>query len=199
MRKPFDGDYPITQTYAEHVQRRIDNGWQYYNGGIDYAMPERTPVLAAADGLVRRMERLNAGYGNVLRIEHGDGELETLYAHLSYIVVSVGQAVTAGQMIGRSGNTGKSTGPHLHFELRKDGKAVDPQPYLDGQLIEKTEQLEPKVGDYATLISGYNLRTSPMQSDNLICTLQNGITAQIMEVAGDWLGIKLYIHKDAKL
>jgi murein DD-endopeptidase MepM/ murein hydrolase activator NlpD len=198
MRKPFDGDYPITQTYAEHVQRRIDNGWQHYNGGIDYAMPERTPILAAADGLVRRMERLNAGYGNVLRIEHGDGELETLYAHLSYMV-SVGQAVTAGQMIGRSGNTGNSTGPHLHFELRKDGKAVDPQPYLDGQFTGNTGQLEPKAGDYVTLVSGYNLRTSPMQSDNLICTLQNGITAQIVEVAGNWLGIKVYIHKDAKL
>ena len=69
------------------------------------------------------------GYGNMVEIDHGTG-LATRYAHLSTIAVAVGQAVEAGAVLGRAGSTGRSTGPHLHYETRVDGEAVDPQRFL---------------------------------------------------------------------
>lgn len=180
MNKPFFGEFPITQTFAEHEERRLANGWQYYNGGIDWGLPERTPICAALEGFVSKIEVLNTGYGNVVKLDHENG-LQTLYAHLSYSVVSLGQIITRGQMIGRSGNTGNSTGPHLHFEVRQDGVAVDPQPLLDGNAIGEADVITPeehrenatgKVRVVAEL--GANLRSSPKRADNLIGLLPSG-------------------------
>lgn len=92
--------------------------------GIDYPVPEGTPVLASANGVVAEVQN-RGGYGLMVRVDHGGGN-ETWYAHLSEAGVKVGQTVKAGQPIARSGNSGKSTGPHLHYEVRHGGQAIDP-------------------------------------------------------------------------
>ncbi len=97
---------------------RVSQGIHGWNG-IDFAAPSGSPVLAAANGtvIISRMGGWNGGYGNYIVIDHGDGT-QTLYGHLSSDSVSVGQKVSRGQQIGGIGNTGKSTGYHLHFEVR---------------------------------------------------------------------------------
>lgn len=95
-----------------------------YHQGIDIGVPEGTPVGAAGAGTVTQAG-WNGGYGNSITIDHGNG-LETLYGHLSEVLVNVGDLVSQLQTIGLSGNTGNSTGPHLHFSVIKDGEQVDP-------------------------------------------------------------------------
>jgi len=102
------------------------------HNGVDLAGPTGTPVYATADGLVSRASRFGT-YGNYIQIEHG-GELETRYAHLSGYAVSAGDHVHKGQLIGYVGTTGRSTGPHLHYEVRVAGEPVDPRPYMVTQL-----------------------------------------------------------------
>lgn len=96
--------------------------------GIDMAAPTGTPIYATADGLVSKAEWF-ASYGNFIAIGHG-GELETRFGHLSRIAVSAGERVRKGDLIGYVGSTGRSTGPHLHYEVRVAGLAVDPTPYM---------------------------------------------------------------------
>jgi murein DD-endopeptidase MepM/ murein hydrolase activator NlpD len=101
--------------------------------GIDLAAPTGTPVYASADGVVGKAEWFSS-YGNFIQIEHG-AEMQTRYAHLSGYAVSAGEFVRKGQLIGYVGSTGRSTGPHLHYEVRIAGEAVDPTPYMvDTQL-----------------------------------------------------------------
>ena len=93
------------------------------------------PVRATADGKVTAAG-WSGGYGRVVDVDHGNG-LSTRYGHLSSIDVQVGQSVRMGQVIGRVGSTGRSTGPHLHYETRVRGQAVDPQKFLRaGQRLE---------------------------------------------------------------
>lgn len=96
--------------------------------GIDIAVATGTPVVAAADGVVARSGYIG-GYGNMVQINHGNG-IETIYGHNSQLIVSVGQTIKKGQVIAYAGSTGISTGPHLHYEVRVNGKAVDPLRYL---------------------------------------------------------------------
>jgi murein DD-endopeptidase MepM/ murein hydrolase activator NlpD len=104
-------------------------GFEYHEGqDIDAAYG--TPVLVAATGRVI-IAGWQRGYGNVVYVDHGSG-LSTRYGHLSAIDVSVGQTVTRGQTIGLVGSTGRSTGPHLHYEVRINNQPVDPRPYLPG-------------------------------------------------------------------
>ena len=102
--------------------------------GIDLAAPSGTPVYATADGLVG-MAQWFSSYGNYVQIEHGAG-LETRFGHLSGYTVRAGDRVTKGQLIGYVGSTGRSTGPHLHYEVRIAGDAVNPLPYM----VETTAQ-----------------------------------------------------------
>ena len=99
-----------------------------FHTGIDIAAPAGTPVLAADSGMVV-FRGWSGNYGNLLKIDHGGGKLETWYGHLSAFNVSVGDTVKKGQVIGYVGNTGFSTGPHLHYEVRDHGTAVDPLGY----------------------------------------------------------------------
>lgn len=96
--------------------------------GLDLAAPTGTPVHATADGVVGRAQWVN-GYGLYVQLEHG-ADLETRYGHLSRINVADGQVVHKGDVIGYVGATGRATGPHLHYEVRIDGVAVDPTPYM---------------------------------------------------------------------
>ena len=96
--------------------------------GIDLAAPTGTPVYATADGQVTRADWFST-YGLYVSIDHG-GDLETRYAHLSKLSVADGEEVKKGDLIGYVGSTGRSTGPHLHYEVRVDGVAVNPIPYM---------------------------------------------------------------------
>jgi murein DD-endopeptidase MepM/ murein hydrolase activator NlpD len=102
--------------------------WGRLHAGIDIPLPEGTPLRAADSGTVA-IAGWVGGYGNYTCIQHS-GSLSTCYGHQSSIGVSVGQQVSQGQVIGHSGNTGNSTGPHLHFEVRINGSPVDPLGYL---------------------------------------------------------------------
>jgi len=97
--------------------------WQHH-WGIDIAADVGTPVLASAPGLVA-FTGWFAGYGRTVYIDHGDG-WATLYGHLSQMVVLPGAVVERGEVIGTVGNTGRSTGPHLHFEIRRNNQPLDP-------------------------------------------------------------------------
>lgn len=98
--------------------------------GVDIRVPEGTPVRTMAPGRVRFAGTMG-GYGQVVWIDHRGGVL-TVYAHLSRIDVRTGDAVAARQVVGLSGRTGSATGPHLHFEIRRRGRPVDPVPLLGG-------------------------------------------------------------------
>lgn len=98
------------------------------HAGVDIPGPLGTPIYATADGMVARAERAS-GYGNLVEINHGKG-IETRYGHLSKILVAPNTRVRRGQLIALMGSTGRSTGSHLHYEVRIDGRAVNPSPFL---------------------------------------------------------------------
>ena len=105
------------------------NGTQRFHTGIDVAAQEGSPILAAAPGVVRRVGR-RGGYGNAVEIDNGNG-ISTLYGHASTLAVKEGESVKAGDPVAFVGHTGRATGSHLHFEVRKDGKPIDPQSTLN--------------------------------------------------------------------
>jgi murein DD-endopeptidase MepM/ murein hydrolase activator NlpD len=109
---------------------RIDpfNGHSAMHSGIDFQAPPGTPILAAAGGVVVASE-FNAGFGNMVDVDHGN-ELMTRYAHNSKLLVKVGDIVKRGQKIAELGSTGRSTGPHLHFEVHVQGVPQDPMKFL---------------------------------------------------------------------
>ena len=96
--------------------------------GLDFRGEIGDPVKATASGVVNYASMQN-GYGNIVRITHENG-YETLFAHLSEIDVQIGQTIKAGDVVGKLGSTGRSTGPHLHYEIRKDGTPIDPERFL---------------------------------------------------------------------
>ncbi len=104
-----------------------------FHYGIDFSAPIGTAVYATGDGVVEDMEHSRSGYGNNLTINHGYG-YETKYAHLSEFKVRKGQKVKRGQLIALVGNTGKSTAPHLHYEIKKNGKNINPIYYFFNDL-----------------------------------------------------------------
>ncbi len=109
---------------------RLDpfNGNEAFHEGLDFTANTGTPIRAAADGIVTSAER-TPDYGNIVKINHGSG-LETRYAHASKLLVSPGERVVKGQIVAQVGSTGRSTGPHLHYEIRLNGNALDPRKYL---------------------------------------------------------------------
>ena len=117
------GTYRFTSGYGMRIHP-IDGNWHMHTG-VDLAASTGTPVLAARAGRVQYLERNSAQYGNFVIIDHGDG-FQSLYAHLNTITVSVGNRVGTSQQIGTVGNTGRSTGPHLHFSIMRGGRTQDP-------------------------------------------------------------------------
>jgi murein DD-endopeptidase MepM/ murein hydrolase activator NlpD len=135
LRGPSNVAGPIRQGSGQLIwpaNGSISSGfgwrWGRLHAGVDIPLPEGTP-LRAADGGSVAIAGWVGGYGNYTCIQHG-GSLSTCYGHQSSIAVSVGQSVSQGQVIGYSGNTGHSTGPHVHFEVRINGSPVDPLGYL---------------------------------------------------------------------
>ena len=119
--------WPVEKVSRSYVSSYFGAGRNHK--GIDIAAPQGTDIYAAMSGTVVEIEYSNSGYGNHLVIDHGNG-YKTLYAHCSAIHVEVGQKVNKGELIADVGSTGNSTGPHCHFEIRKNGTQMDPAPYL---------------------------------------------------------------------
>ncbi len=126
---PFNNPSPasdITSSFGNRLDPFL--GRLALHAGIDFRAPTGTRILATAPGTVITAGK-TGGYGNMVEIDHGNG-ITTRYAHLSTILVNAGDKITAGEAIARSGSTGRSTGPHLHYEVRLNGEAVDPMRFL---------------------------------------------------------------------
>ncbi|WP_089124790.1 M23 family metallopeptidase [Vibrio algivorus] len=127
----------ISSPYGERLHP-ISGKWKRHLG-TDLTCPLGTPIFATADGVIEMTRASNQGYGNLLKIRHGLG-FATLYAHLNQFAVKPGQFVEKGDRIGFCGNSGNSTGSHLHYEVRFIGKTLDPQDFMQWQ-PENIEQL----------------------------------------------------------
>jgi len=129
---------PVLKPVADKYLNRVASGFgsrfhpilkvNKMHNGLDFAAKTGTPIYATGDGTVKQAE-FNSGYGNVVVIKHGNG-YESLYAHMSRIKARKGKKVKRGDLIGYVGSTGLSTGPHLHYEIHKNGKPVDPIMYF---------------------------------------------------------------------
>lgn len=119
----------ITDVSSHYGLRRNPFGWGYeFHDGLDFTGPQGTPIYATAPGIVETAE-YQQGYGYHVVIDHGYG-YKTLYAHLSDMAVVAGETVSKDQIIGNLGSTGRSTGPHLHYSVYRDGESVDPIEYI---------------------------------------------------------------------
>jgi len=128
---------PSIQPVANKNLKMTASGWGMrmhpiyriprFHYGMDFTAPTGTVVFATGNGIVKEVGR-EGGYGNTILIDHGYG-YETLYGHLSRINVKVGQSINRGDIIGLVGSTGASVGPHLHYEVMKNGQKVNPQNY----------------------------------------------------------------------
>ena len=126
--KPIDGALEVTSEFG--LRRNPFGGSRYeMHNGIDFRGPTGTPIYATADGVVVTAQH-SGGYGKHVVIDHGY-TYETMYAHLSEIDVQVGDHVKRGTLIGALGSTGRSTGPHLHYEVHRNGQPVNPRYYLN--------------------------------------------------------------------
>jgi murein DD-endopeptidase MepM/ murein hydrolase activator NlpD len=125
-------------TWVKPAEGRITSEfgprWGTQHKGLDIGAASGTPLRAVGDGVVK-LSRWYGGYGNAVIIDHGNG-VTTLYGHASELDVKAGQRVTAGQLIGKVGSTGDSTGPHLHLEVRVNDKHIDPEPWLKARGVE---------------------------------------------------------------
>jgi murein DD-endopeptidase MepM/ murein hydrolase activator NlpD len=136
---PADGTM-VSSSYG--VRRDPFTGEAAMHSGLDFRGAAGAPIHAAAEGRVSFVG-VKGGYGNVIEVSHGNG-LMTRYAHMSGFKARVGQEVAAGDVIGLIGSTGRSTGPHLHFEVRVNGRAVNPRPFLltAPQLLQQARETE---------------------------------------------------------
>lgn len=126
---------PAIQPVSNEDLTRMASGYGYrtdpvykttkFHAGMDFTAPRGTPIYATGNGKVIQADAANRGYGNHVRIDHGYGYV-TLYAHMRKFNVKVGQKVKRGDVIGFVGNTGKSVGPHCHYEVRKNGNPINP-------------------------------------------------------------------------
>lgn len=176
-RQPFKGEYPITQRYGE----KYTSG---FHTGIDYGCPLETEVLASADGEVMFAGWDSTGYGLCIIVKHTSNR-STLYAHLKKVHVTKGEQIKQSRVIGLSGSSGNSTGPHLHFEARTTWNdwtshfdpmllpmisiddSIKPQPVPDTEQTEKEEVLPP--GRYKVACDYAFIRTwNGLQRDRII-------------------------------
>jgi hypothetical protein len=179
---PVPENSVITQTFDQHVQRAKENGWCsapgncpggiYYYGGIDWGIPTGTLIIAPMSGRVEVQNQGAKGYGLNLRITGADGYYIIL-AHLQVIrQFTTGDDVQAGDVCALSNNTGNSSGPHLHFELRHNGVPVDPMPYLTGAIVTPPPVEPPaplgSLVKIATPYTAVGLRTKPVEDGSVL-------------------------------
>ena len=126
LRKPVEGEIDTSSSFGVRIDPFL--GRPAMHTGLDFRGDTGEPIRVTAGGTVTSTG-WSGGYGRLVEVDHGNG-LSTRYGHLSEIEVKVGQTLKAGQTVGRLGSTGRSTGPHLHYETRIDGEAVDPQRFL---------------------------------------------------------------------
>jgi murein DD-endopeptidase MepM/ murein hydrolase activator NlpD len=117
----------ISNSIASGFGTRIDPVYKVekFHAGLDFAAPQGTPIYATADGRIKQAGYDEGGYGNHVVVSHGYG-YETVYGHMVRIKARVGRSIKRGEVIGWVGNTGKSTGPHCHYEVHKNSTPVDP-------------------------------------------------------------------------
>jgi len=142
-KKEMLASIPAIQPVANKELKRMASGYGYrihpiyktrkYHWGMDFSAPKGTPIYATGDGVVEKTKRSKRGYGNHLRINHGYG-YKTLYAHLDKYIVKRKQKVKRGDVIGYVGNSGTSTAPHLHYEVIRNDKKVNPVNYYFNDL-----------------------------------------------------------------
>ncbi len=152
---------PAIQPVANEDLKRMASGYGYridpqykvrkMHHGMDFTAKTGTPIYATGDGKIIRADRKSSGYGNHVRIDHGYGYI-TLYAHMSKMNVKIGQNVKRGDVIGYVGNTGKSFGPHCHYEVRKNNTPINPVNFYFNDLSPE---------EYAKMV---DMSNSPMQS-----------------------------------
>lgn len=131
LKDTLPNSSPVDAAYnSSSYGWRIDpfNGNKAFHEGLDFSASVGTPIYAAAGGIVTTAEQ-TADYGKIVKIDHGLG-LETRYAHASKLMVKLGERVEKGQVVALVGTTGRSTGPHLHYEIRLNGNVLDPRKYL---------------------------------------------------------------------
>ena len=151
-----------THSFCAPITGRITSRYSFRKGrnhnGTDIKLEVGDPVRAAFDGKVRVSEysKRTGGYGNLIVLRHANG-LETYYAHLSARNVQVGEIVKAGEIIGKGGNTGRSTGSHLHFEVRYHGQSFDPERLVDFQTGALRDTLYTIKKHYFSIYSHYGL------------------------------------------
>jgi hypothetical protein len=126
---PVAGYYGLSSGYGSRVDPVTGEAGVFHDG-IDIPALRGTPVLAAQDGTVIQVMRSSSGYGNLIRLQHAGG-IESFYGHLTDIGVRTNQTVQRGEMIGWVGNTGRSTGPHLHVGMAQNGQSVNPLLFLN--------------------------------------------------------------------
>lgn len=200
FRQPFQGDYVITLDYGEKFPPLYTD--ESPHRGIDYGTPMGTPIFASADGTVTYIGRLKEGYGFYVIITH-DEHYSTLYAHLSEILVRDYQKVNKGQVIGRSGNTGNSTGPHLHFELRKNNIPIDPKTMLQNVIDTETVTAKPafdtvKSGLVKVVCSVANVRCH-CDMNRVITQKNMGDTMIITDTVTMWNGLPYRDYYDTSV
>ena len=181
----------ITSTFGGRYHPTTGE-WQDAHGAIDIGgVGVGTPVIATKSGEVTYTNTgcsegdhsCGGSYGNHIKIDHGDG-IESLYAHLSEVLVSEGESVNQGQIIGYTGNTGRSTGPHLHFEIRLNGTRVDPLEYVDPE--------NPRPVQSYTLVDVDDTGSSAEENKAAICTAllnsgfsENAVAGMMVNIAAE--------------
>jgi murein DD-endopeptidase MepM/ murein hydrolase activator NlpD len=131
LKDTLPNSSPVAAAYnSSSFGWRLDpfNGHKAFHEGLDFTAAAGTPIYAAAGGIVTVAEQ-TPDYGKIVKIDHGSG-LETRYAHASLLLVKPGERVEKGQVVAQVGSTGRSTGPHLHYEIRLNGNPLDPRKYL---------------------------------------------------------------------
>ena len=196
-------DKIFAHPFANQVTSRFGprgNQWHY---GIDVRLKTGDPVKCALDGIVRAIQYDRYGYGHVVVVRHHNG-LETLYGHLSKVTVKTNEPIKAGEQVGLGGNTGRSTGPHLHFEIRYYGEPFNPEYIIDfDNYVLKSDTLELTSGNFEYLTDlrrtvYYTVRSGDTLSGiakrhgttvNNLCRL-NGITANTILSIGRRLVVR---------
>jgi murein DD-endopeptidase MepM/ murein hydrolase activator NlpD len=194
---PIPNRYPVTQVFGANPKAYKKFGLKGHNG-IDWGVPTGTPVVASHDGTVIKAEEDNSGYGVHVRLE--GTECLTIYGHFSRVTVRKGQQVKAGEIIGYSGNTGNSTGPHLHFEVRIDGKAVDPSLHLVAIQPEQKPPAKAKTGKLVVKATdGLAVRTAPIKDPTTLigfAALGTEFTKAVGEITNGYVPVIVWVHSD---